>query len=456
MLRPALELSWAVAKVGSQARPPLRVPGRLRPIMRVARLPDRMLETVRQVVEDDDEFRERVVTAAEESDLGRPSWLWLVRPDGWEAELAELVQQAAGAESLQQEKRDALAAARQLAEVTSNLRRLQAELVALKTVNEELREAAARHRQDNRASESEAADLRRQLRDASVEIDRLRRLNDGLDAAVSGHRDEMKEASGQRSEDLRRLAESRDALRAAEASLEDAELRARLAEAEVSRLRARLSRAETGARALADEIGGTAAPGAGAPGAAGDTGEEEPSSGRATGTPAPTPAAPNGARISRGRRVPVRLPPATFEDSPEAAAHLVRVPGVLLAVDGYNVTLRSWPSLDLPAQRDRLIDSLTELVMRAGTDVLVVFDGVDDGNRLRPAPAVSRKLKVQFSPSEIEADDVLIGTVESAPLERPVVVATNDQRVRRATARMGANVISVDQLLAVLGRGGAG
>ena len=456
MLRPALELSWAVAKVGSQARPPLRVPGRLRPIMRVARLPDRMLETVRQVVEDDDEFRERVVTAADESDLGRPSWLWLVRPEGWEAELAELVQQAAGAESLLQEKRDALATARQLAEVTSNLRRLQAELVALKAVNEELREAAARQRKDNRANESEAADLRSRLRDATLEIDRLRGLNDALEASITSHRDEVNAVAGLRSDDLRRLAESRDEFHAAEAKLEDAELRARLAEAEVSRLRARLSRAEAGARALADEIGGTTARSPGTAEAAGGTGGDGPSDDRVTDTPTQAPAAPNGARRSRGRRVPVRLPPATFEDSAEAAAHLVRVPGVLLAVDGYNVTLRSWPSLDLPAQRGRLIDSLTELVMRAGTDVLVVFDGVDDGNRLRPAPAVSRKLKVLFSPSEIEADDVLIGAVESAPVERPVVVATNDQRVRRTTSQMGANVISVDQLLAVLGRGGAG
>src|SRR5579872_3289367 len=161
MLRPALELSWAVAKVGSQARPPLPVPGRLRPIMRVARLPDRMLETVRQVVDDDTEFRERVVAAADEPVLGRPSWLWLVRPEGWQAELSELVARAAGAESGQQSRRDAQAAERRLSEITSNLQRLQAELVALKAVNEDLREQAALLRNNTRATESESGDLRR-------------------------------------------------------------------------------------------------------------------------------------------------------------------------------------------------------------------------------------------------------------------------------------------------------
>jgi hypothetical protein len=33
------------------------------------------------------------------------------------------------------------------------------------------------------------------------------------------------------------------------------------------------------------------------------------------------------------------------------------------------------------------------------------------------------------------------------------VVATNDRRVRDGAARKGANVITVDQLLAVIGRG---
>ena len=453
LLRPALELSWAVAKVGSQARPPLPVPGRLRPIMRVARLPDRMLETVRQVVDEDDEFRERVVAAADEAILGRAHWLWLVRPDGWEAELTGLASEAADAETEQQQKRDAQAAARQIAELTSALQRLQAELVNLKAANDELRDAAARQKKEYRAGETEAGDLRRRLGEAESEVDRMSAIRDGLEEALAGKQAELDDALTGRADDQLRLSELERVLDASAARADEAELRARLAEAEVSRLRARLSRAEAGARALADDIAGDASTGgAGGPRAeeVGGGGEDRPA---VAGQPAFQERGGGGG--SRRRRAPLRLPPATFEDSPEAASYLVRVPRVLLAVDGYNVTLTSWPSLDLPEQRARLVDSLAELVMRAGTEILVVFDGVDSGNRLHPPPAVRGKLRVQFSPSEIEADDVIIGTVESVPIERPVVVATDDQRVRRTAAQLGANVISVDQLLAVLGRSAA-
>jgi predicted RNA-binding protein with PIN domain len=151
-------------------------------------------------------------------------------------------------------------------------------------------------------------------------------------------------------------------------------------------------------------------------------------------------------------RTPLRLPPALFDDSVEAAAHLVRVSGVLLLVDGYNVTLSSWPDLELSAQRRRLVDALAELVMRVGASVRVVFDGAARGNRLQPPAAVRQRMVVEFSPSEVEADEVIVAAVDDLDPTRPVVVATNDRRVRQEVLERGANVISVDQLLAVLGR----
>jgi len=456
MLRPALELAWAVAKVGSQGRPPLPVPGRLRPIMRVARLPDRMLETVRQVLESDDKFRERVVAAAtDETVLGRPSWLWLVRPEGWESELEGLVEEAAGEETKQREKREAQAAAKQLAEVRSALQRAQAELVALKAVSDELRGAAAQRRKDDRAHEDELRDLRSQLHAARSEIEQIRSVNEELGARIDSRSAELSEASEQRVADQHLLTDLREQLEAARERAEEAESGARQAEEQVSQLRARLARAEAGARALADDIGGITET---SDRTRGDAGESAPGDAvqPVPGDDAATGARPTSAQPSRRRRTPLPLPPATFEDSPEAAAHLVRRAKVLLAVDGYNVTLTSWPSLDLAEQRRRLVDSLAELVMRAGTEVLLVFDGTDRGNRLQPPPAVRGKLRVEFSPSEIEADDVIIGAVDSVPPERPVVVATNDRRVRDSTSYLGANVISVDQLLAVLGRGPVG
>jgi predicted RNA-binding protein with PIN domain len=157
-------------------------------------------------------------------------------------------------------------------------------------------------------------------------------------------------------------------------------------------------------------------------------------------------------RIPPRKRLPAPLPPAVFDESPEAARHLVRLPGSVLVVDGYNVTISSWPGADLPMQRRRLIDSLFELVMRAGTEVVVIFDGVDEGNRLQLPSSVRGRMRVRFTSSEIEADQVIIDSVDSLPVERPIVVATDDRRVRETVAQRGANVISVDQLLAVIGR----
>jgi predicted RNA-binding protein with PIN domain len=155
------------------------------------------------------------------------------------------------------------------------------------------------------------------------------------------------------------------------------------------------------------------------------------------------------------RRRAVALPPAILDDSTEAAAHLVRTPGILLVVDGYNVTLSSWPGLDLADQRQRLVDALAELTTRAGTTAHLIFDGVAGGNRLQPPPVARRRLRVEFSPSEVEADELIISLVGGLDPAHPVVVATDDRRVRREVSDRGANVISVEQLRAVLGRSGA-
>ena len=125
---------------------------------------------------------------------------------------------------------------------------------------------------------------------------------------------------------------------------------------------------------------------------------------------------------------------------------------MLLIVDGYNVTLSSWPGAGLSTQRHRLVDALAELVMRSGTSVHVVFDGADGASRFDPPTAVRRQIRVTFSPSGVEADDVIIDLVDEADARQPIMVATDDRRVRHEVTRRGASVISVAQLLAVVGR----
>jgi predicted RNA-binding protein with PIN domain len=146
----------------------------------------------------------------------------------------------------------------------------------------------------------------------------------------------------------------------------------------------------------------------------------------------------------------VALPPAVFDDSDEAAAFLVRVNGVVLLVDGYNVTMLGWPGQPIPEQRARLVDALAELVARTGADVEVVFDGgTDASNR---ALGARRGVRVSFSPPGVEADDVVIARAVEVPAHRPVTVASNDRRVQEGARAAGANVISSAQLLAALRR----
>ena len=152
------------------------------------------------------------------------------------------------------------------------------------------------------------------------------------------------------------------------------------------------------------------------------------------------------------QRHPVALPPAMFDDSFEAGEYLVRVSGMLLIVDGYNVTISSWPHLELPQQRQRLVDALAELAMRTGISVDVVFDGQDTGGRIRPPNAARHQVSVTFSPEGVEADEVIVDVVDQLDYLQPVLVATDDRRVHDEVSGRGANVISVVQLLAVLGR----
>jgi predicted RNA-binding protein with PIN domain len=156
----------------------------------------------------------------------------------------------------------------------------------------------------------------------------------------------------------------------------------------------------------------------------------------------------------RPRRRPSPLPPAVLDDSPEAADHLVRLPGVLVLVDGYNASLAYRPDLPIPELRRRLVDALDELVARTGADVHVVFDGAEQVGEGPTTRTGGRRgaARVQFSAPDVEADDVILAIVDEVPLSRPVVVASDDRRVQDGARDRGANAISSGQLLAALRR----
>jgi len=148
----------------------------------------------------------------------------------------------------------------------------------------------------------------------------------------------------------------------------------------------------------------------------------------------------------RAARTPLPIPGGLYGNSEAAAEHLLRMPGVMVLVDGYNVAKLGWPELSLERQRDRCIDAAEIVARRWGTDVHVVFDGADVvGSHTR----ARRLVRVVYSPDGVLADDVLRAEVAALDPSRPVVVVTNDQAVLADVKANGANTVSSDTFLAV-------
>ena len=147
-----------------------------------------------------------------------------------------------------------------------------------------------------------------------------------------------------------------------------------------------------------------------------------------------------------GPRRPLPVPAGRFEDAPATLDAWLDVPGVQLLVDGYNVTKspRGFPDLDLPSQRERLIDQLERLALRKNVPATVVFDGSDvPPGRSRPG---RKRVRVEYSrPGEI-ADDHLIAKLASLPPD-PVVGVTNDRELQERAGAEGATIAVAAQLL---------
>jgi predicted RNA-binding protein with PIN domain len=144
------------------------------------------------------------------------------------------------------------------------------------------------------------------------------------------------------------------------------------------------------------------------------------------------------------------LPGGLVTDSVEGADAMLRDAGVLLVVDGYNVTKASGASGSLATEREWLVRALEALHLRCGVESVVVFDGDDTPVFGQPR---RRGVRVTFSPAAAEADSVVVSAVSATPATVPVVVASSDGWVREHAETFGAVVISAPTLLALLRRG---
>jgi predicted RNA-binding protein with PIN domain len=383
------------------------------------------LDAARRALGADEGFRQRVAAATENAPLSAAARAFLIRGDGWEDEVAIAIEAEEDARIRQQET---------------------AELAALQTDLEDLRQQL----NDSAAALLQSETLRR------AGEDEIARLNAAAEALSSERDAALAEVADLHEQRRRAVSE----LSAAKALAERRLVEVRELSAAVEELRAApvvevaTAPPERGPsvervgpdpavaaelRAIADRLSALAGDAQRDPTAHDDTVDPDESV---------TDQSVLATTLPPERRRAIRLGRGIIEDSVEGATALLALPGVLLLVDGWNVSQLGWPHLDGPAQRVALEQSLAHAAPLRNALVRVVWDGSGIGS----APRADRggRLAVEFTPEHLEADDRIIELVARTPPERPVAVASNDRRIRDGVRAAGANAVRSDHLLALL------
>jgi hypothetical protein len=121
-------------------------------------------------------------------------------------------------------------------------------------------------------------------------------------------------------------------------------------------------------------------------------------------------------------------------DTPVGLDAVLRTRGLLLVVDGYNVTKTAWSDASPEEQRTRVLAALAELHLRLRCDIVTAFDGAD----VRGVPLPRRPgVRVVFSAAGEEADDVVVREAAAPPRTVPVVSRRATPPCRRAEAENG-------------------
>jgi predicted RNA-binding protein with PIN domain len=285
---------------------------------------------------------------------------------------------------------------------------------------------AARARADAEAADARAA--REELRAARDELRRAERERRALVDRVGGLERELA-----RAEASLRVARSEAAAEQRRLGGRVAELQARLAEVQRKYRSLRRSTGQVDP-VLAEAVGALERDLGALRRAAGLAGEGEPAA-----------AAPAARRPER--REPLPVPGGRGADDAETLAAWMAADGVLVLVDGYNVTKHplGFPDRDLEDQRTLLLDLCRRLARRFGAAVTVVFDG----GTVEPIPTrlPLGPVEVVFTDAGRTADDEIVARTNATPPERPVVVVTSDNELRERVGALGASVTRSPALL---------
>ena len=407
LVRDALEAALVVA-----IKDPTGSPKPLQPFLKFQKMPARAMPAVRKVLDTDDAFRERVASVVALGVLDQAGVLFLTRPEGWEADLERLASEGAQAEADAQAEKAEKSAQRKLKAAEAARTKAEERVAELTVELERTRAVLEQERVAKRQAETTAHNV-------TWDVDNLRKRVRELESAA--------ESWTQEREELTRQAASGAPTAAAVAPPAPVEV----APLDLSGITEALSDARlalaTAARSLDEAV--RAVPDA-QPATALDVASAQ----------------ERRIRPQKHARRPEPLPGGVRDDSVEAARHLLRVRHVVVIVDGYNVAKRGWPDLAaLADQRDRLLNRLAGLHASTRAEFQIVFDGTQAGSI---AATKGQPVTVLFTESGTTADDEILRLVPTMPRERAVVVASSDREVADGARRLGANVISAEQLLA--------
>jgi predicted RNA-binding protein with PIN domain len=368
------------------------------------------------------------------------STLYAARPRGWTFGLGMVCAAAALERTEKEREDDAKAADVRLASVDEARRRAEeardAAAVEATRLENELKEERRARRERERHADDDVEEAERRRRDAETVAERARAEADDAQARLVREGERARDAE-QRLRALRREIDERTQTREAEPEpLTRREVDALATAAEAARQVAAALEGLT--RRARDSVASAAVV------PAADMSVHMPAA-EAPARPTNEPAEPGGLP----RRTRALCPPGMQSDTPEALDAMLRTRGVVLVVDGYNVSMAAWEDAEPLDQRERLLAALERLHLRMRCDVVVVFDGADVGTISPPRRA---GVRVMFSAAGEEADPVIVREVAALPRRVPVIVASSDKWVREHAEAEGATAVSKAALLDVLRR----
>jgi predicted RNA-binding protein with PIN domain len=295
-----------------------------------------------------------------------------------------------------------------------------------------LREDLAEVRSERETQRRRAEAAEQRLRQDAAERRELAERVAGLEREVGELREQLE---GERRHSAARLARLRR-------RVEEAEARARVDDARAMRVATDLERLAANLRSAFDPT----APPHGATAALGATATIQ----RApTLHPVPTPVPREIPAAESGR--PCRLPAGLGEDQPAAVEALLKVDGLCVIVDGYNVTKDrlGLSAGSLEEQRRWLLRLVAGMGSRYRRRFTVVFDGTDPCPGLLPPV---RDVGVVFTAGGESADERIVRFVEGLDTDAPVLVVSSDREVRDDSRALGANTTASSAFLRLAGQ----